>query len=107
MSGTTDDRDDPGLRETDPRTGKQAKYLVLSREERDKGFVRPVRGSYKHLKCGVVTVMSQPIAETYARDPYFYGSTYCVHCAGHFPVGEDGEFVWMDRDGDTGIKVGT
>jgi len=100
--GVTDDRNDPGLRDVGP-DGMQAKYLVLSQEELDKGFVRPVRKSYKHLPCGVVTVMGQAIAETYARDPKFYGGTYCVHCQDHFPVGEHGEFVW---DG-TGEKVGT
>jgi hypothetical protein len=39
--------------------------------------------------------MSRAIAETYARDPAFYGSTFCVHCRTHFPVGEQGEFVWV------------
>lgn len=40
---------------------------------------------------GSMTTMSQRIAETYARDPSFYGSTMCVHCGSHFPVEE---FVW-------------
>lgn len=44
--------------------------------------------------CGTVTSMSQAIAETYARDPFFYGSTYCVGCGMHKPVGRTGEFVW-------------
>jgi hypothetical protein len=37
--------------------------------------------------------MSQEIAETYARNPYFYGATYCVGCQKHLPVEE---FVWID-----------
>ena len=37
-----------------------------------KGFVRPVRRSYRHLKCGDVTTMALSIAETYASDPAFY-----------------------------------
>lgn len=53
--------------------------------------------------CGAVTTMGQAIAETYARDPGFYGSTYCVRCGTHFPVGARGEFVW---DG-TVQRVGT
>lgn len=53
--------------------------------------------------CSMVTTMGQSIAETYARDPKFYGGTFCVHCSKHFPVGEDGEFVW---DGTT-ERVGT
>lgn len=44
--------------------------------------------------CGGVTRMGEALAETYARDPHFYGSTYCVHCGTHFPVGATGEFVW-------------
>lgn len=44
--------------------------------------------------CGTITTMGAKIAETYARDPKFYGSTFCCACKTHFPVGE---FVW---DGD-------
>lgn len=35
-------------REIDPGTGMQKDYVVLSKEERAKGFVRPVRRTYKH-----------------------------------------------------------
>lgn len=55
-------------------------------------------------RCGAVTTMARAIAETYARDPKFYGSTFCVRCKDHFAVGEDGEFVWDDN---TSEKVGT
>lgn len=82
--------------------GQQNDYVVLAEEERAKGFVRPVRRSYKHLKCGVVTTMGLTLAETYARDPYFYSGTFCCGCGSHFPVGADGDFVW---DG-TNEKVG-
>jgi hypothetical protein len=81
---------------------QQRGYVVLAEEEREKGFVRPVRRTYKHLKCGTTTTMGQTIAETYARDPAFYSGTFCVSCGSHFPVGADGEFVWND-----GSKVGT
>lgn len=90
-------------REIDPETGMQKGYVVLSDSERARGFVRPVRHAYKHLICGAVTTMGQSIAETYARDPFFYAGTFCAHCRNHFPVGDDGEFVW---DG-TEEKVGT
>lgn len=83
--------------------GQQKDYVVLSAEERAKGFVRPVRQSYRHLKCGSDTRMGLAIAETYARDPEFYSGTFCVACGAHFPVGENGEFVWADTD----TKVGT
>jgi hypothetical protein len=76
---------------------------VLAEEERAKGFVRPVRRSYVHLKCGTVTRMSQSIADTYARDPSFYSGTFCCACQAHFPIGENGEFVWHGSD----QKVGT
>lgn len=87
----------------DPTTGMQKDYLVLSEEERAKGYVRPVRDKYVHEKCGAVTRMGPAIAETYARNPTFYSGTFCNGCRAHFPVGPDGEFVW---DG-TQEKVGT
>src|SRR3954469_528763 len=98
MSLTTDP-DDPRLGHgVDQQPIQQhSAYLVLSDEERAKGFVRPVRRSYVHRfmldgsplptvlvsldgvgGCGALTTMSQAIAETYARDPHFYGATYCV-----------------------------
>jgi len=138
-----------------PHSGQHEAYWVLSPEERAKGFVRPVRLSYRHVGtapryplrdlteeehtqyarfgyvkfeaypesespltgkfwtqaeldrrrgCGVVTTMSRAIAETYARDPRYYGSTFCAGCGIHLPVGEHGEFVWAD---DSEEKVGT
>ena len=79
-------------------------------EERAKGFVRPVRRSYRHQdpECGAVTTMALPLAETYAREPSFYGATYCCCCWMHRPVGMHGEFTWMTGDGqDTTDLVGT
>lgn len=87
--------------------GQQKDYVVLCETERAKGFVRPYRDAYRHLKCGKITTMGRSIAETYARDPYFYSGTFCCHCGGHFPIGEDGEFVWYEMNGSTGAKVGT
>jgi hypothetical protein len=101
---TTSDRNDPRLThgaDDEPVEMAEA-YLVLSDAERAKGFVRPVRSSYRHETCGAVTVMGIGIAETYARQPDFYGATFCVRCSMHRPVGPDGEFVWLD-----GSKVGT
>lgn len=158
--GVTSDPNDPRLtRGVDDSPVPQAEvYLVLSDEERAKGFVRPVRdryihvgppgprnpdwlrdltpdeqerfGQYDYVKfepyndddassvvgrfwtqaqlaaigggCQSVTTMGLALAETYARDPSFYGATYCVRCQKHLPVGEHGEFVWED-----GSKVGT
>lgn len=79
-------------------------YLVLSDAERAKGFVRPYRDAYRHDACGEITTMGRALSETYARDPKFYGSTYCVHCAMHKPV-ED--FHWYEMDGSIGPVVGS
>jgi hypothetical protein len=40
--------------------------------------------------------MGREIAETYARNPQFYGGTYCAGCKTHFPLFIDGEgqFLW-------------
>lgn len=104
----TDDPKDPRLTHgADPADGPHKPqadvYLVLSEEERARGFVRPVRRSYVHNTCGSLTTMGVALAETYARDPSFYGATYCASCGLHRPVGADGEFTW---DGTT-EKVGT
>jgi hypothetical protein len=92
-------------------TGQHPSYIVLCAEERAKGFVRPYRDAYKHVGpltqlvndagedthlvrsggCGRVTTMGRALSETYARDPSFYGATFCVTCNQHFPVAE---FVW-------------
>lgn len=72
-------------------TGQHAGYVVLCPDERAKGFVRPYRDSYKHVACGSVTTMGRALSETYARDPSFYGATFCVRCNRHLPVAE---FTW-------------
>lgn len=103
MSYTTD-RNDPKLHQKvvvmgengeKKETGQNQSYLILSEEERTKGFVRPVRQTYVHTQCGTATTMGLPLAETYARDPKFYGATYCCGCHQHFPVGE---FTWDGTD---------
>ncbi|MGH2792853.1 MAG: hypothetical protein ACRDKG_00970 [Actinomycetota bacterium] len=159
MGLTTDPRDPAlGRGVDDEPVPQQEKYLILSDEERAKGFVRPVRRSYRHVGppgprhplreltedelerytsygyvkfeaypgggdsaatgrfwtqpqldavgkgCGVVTTMAEELAETYARDPDFYGATYCVNCRMHRPVGPAGEFVWDDG---SNARVGT
>lgn len=155
--GTTTDPDDPGVRRgvDDQPVSMSDTYLVLSDEERAKGFVRPLRFEYVHVGrpgpehplvdltaeqqeryavagyvkfepyppgsasagrfwtqehldavgkgCGAATTMHRSIAETYARQPTFYGATFCVGCRMHRPVGADGEFVWKG----TRERVGT
>lgn len=100
MGELTTDPSDPRLGHgpnTTPVPQNEA-YLVLSDEERAKGFVRPLRTAYWHTVCGRITTMGRELAETYARQPDFYGATYCAHCSMHRPVGENGEFYWCDPD---------
>ena len=107
MSLTTD-RDCPCLDEIE-QSGQQKCYLILSDEERGKGFVRPVRATYRHVACGGVTSMGQAIAETYARDPSFYGGTFCALCGTHFPlINMDGarQFEWIVKGQPDGSFVG-
>jgi hypothetical protein len=46
--GTTSDRNAPCLNEHRP-DGQQKCHIVLPDEERAKGYVRPLRRSYKHV----------------------------------------------------------
>lgn len=149
--GVTDDPNDPDVVRGGPDekpVAQHKKYLVLSKEERKKGWVRPLRRKYVHVGlkpvyplrdltpeeqerfntdnpepwvkfepypkstgktgrfwtqkdldnkgCGALTTMGLALCETYARDPGFYGSTYCCGCSMHRPVAE---FVW-DEDGE-------
>lgn len=108
--GLTTDPADPRLGhgvDHKPLPAQHDTYLVLSDQERAKGFVRPYRDVYVHAKslggCGAVTRMGVALSETYARDPGFYGATWCVGCNMHRPVGANGEFLWDKTD----EKVGT
>lgn len=98
MADLTDDPKDPrlGRGQDDQPVPQNEAYLVLSAEERGKGFVKPLRNTYRHKTCGKTTTMSSAIAETYARNPWFYGSTYCVVCRMHRDLRE---FTW-EPDGE-------
>jgi len=105
----TEDPNDPRLGHGADRAarGQNEAYLVLSAEELAKGFIRPVRRSYLHVGvrghedglvppgCGTRTHMGLTLCETYARQPTFYGATFCCGCNMHRPVAE---FIW-DEDG--------
>lgn len=73
-----------------------AKYEVYGADE------APMLGRYwtqaelDAKACGSMTTMGRELSETYARDPHFYGATFCVRCNRHLPVGE---FVW-EKDGE-------
>lgn len=101
MGLTTNPRDPRLGHGSDTEPGDQNDtYLVLSEEERAKGFVRPYRDVYIHDTCGGETRMGVALSETYACQPTFYGATYCVHCRMHKPVSE---FKWT-KDG---MRVGS
>jgi hypothetical protein len=96
MDELTTDRNDPDLGVKGP-DGQNKKYLILSGEERAKGFVRPLYRAYLHRKCGSVTTMGLELCETYARNPNFYTATFCVHCGAHFALKDetgDWAFIW-------------
>jgi hypothetical protein len=99
MSLTTDPHDPRLTHYVGPEApGPQSEvYLVLSDEELARGYVRPYRDKYRHAKCGTETRMGEKLSATYARQPSFYGATYCVACQAHFPVSE---FTWV-KDGQT------
>ena len=100
--GITTDRNDPDIKSgklDETPTEQSKKYLVLSDDELAKGFVCSVRTKYIHKICGIETIIGQKIAETYARDLYFYGFTYCCFCKMHRPVTE---FVWSGTNVDVG-----
>ena len=67
----------------------------LTKEERSKGFVRSLRLSYIHNKCGEVSTIDKPIAEILAKEPDFYTRVYCYHCKSDLPLDE---FVWQDDE---------
>jgi len=87
--------------------GQQKGYVVLSEDERKRGFVRPVRRTYVHVKCGAATTMGQSIAETYARDPHFYSGTFCVGCGAHFPLVDTEDVTKYNFKWDDGSGVGS
>jgi hypothetical protein len=87
-------------------------FVDLTDEEKDKhsrfGYVKyeaypeskpPIIGRYWAQKdldsinngCGTVTRMGKELSETYARDPQYYGSTFCCGCCDHLPIRE---FTW-------------
>lgn len=150
MSFTTDPNDPRLDRTVNPNPAPPNEvYLILSEEERRKGFVRPVRRSYIHVGvvpkyptrklteeeqtryaglgyelfeeypesespltgmfwtkerldakvCMATTTMSEELCETYARDPKFYGYTYCATCRKHLPVAE---FRWREDGAEVG-----
>lgn len=102
--GVTSDPRDPRLGHgvDDGPIDQHEVYLVLSDADRAMGFVRPLRRSYQHTTCGSITTMNDAIAETYARDPKFYGATYCCSCRMHLPLDR---FVWCNAAGDPTTEV--
>ncbi len=106
------------------RPGPKHRLRDLTDDERalwsDSGFVkfeeypeseRPTTGRFWtqpeldsiNKGCGTITNMPRSIAETYAKQPGFYGSTFCCGCSDYIRVGRNGEFVWLDD----GTRVGT
>ena len=70
--------------------GHPGDCTVWAPVESDAALAR-ARDSHVLGGCGSVTRMGRALSETYARDPTFYGATFCVACNQHLPVAE---FVW-------------
>jgi hypothetical protein len=108
MSSVTEDPDDPRVKYGEPdieQVPQNEIYLVLPEAERSQSkFQRPYREAYWHSICEQTTTISQPIAQSYARNPKFYQSTYCVHCMMHRPVNE---FLWVEGNGEITNVVGS
>ena len=69
--------------------GKPKCWGFLTQREYDQ-YIKTngyVGGCFEETKMGI------ELAETYARDPKFYGATYCIKCKMHLPVSE---FSWID-----------
>ena len=77
----------------DKESSKTGRYLT------EKDFKTLDRKTNRAGGCGVVTRMSYAIAETYAKNPKYYGSTFCVGCNKHLPVAE---FFWDKTDEEVG-----
>lgn len=54
--------------------------------------------------CGTITSMGSSLAETYAQNPSYYGSTFCAGCGEHFAVEQ---FVWVENGHATTERVGS
>ena len=99
MSVTTTDWNHPGINKR-RLDGKNEAYIVLTPEERAKGFVRPLRFDYVHYLCMSTTHIGRAMAESFAAAPKFYSSAFCYRCGEHFHVDE---FFWEGTED----KVGT
>lgn len=102
MSLTTDPSDPRLTHGTNDAPATQAEVYLVDDGAGD--FVRPVRQTYVHdsVECGAATTMGLALAETYARNPRFYGATYCVGCMKHRPVAE---FAWAEPRRDTPLGL--
>jgi hypothetical protein len=65
---------------------------------------RPIRYAYYHERCQSITEMPAPAAETFARNPSFYGAVDCKKCFGSFDVDE---FLWVQDGKVIDEKVGS
>lgn len=79
-----------------PYETEEHSTLLCASEPSHEGECGPVyQSQLPKPGCGVKTTMGRAISETYARDPKFYGATFCCGCGKHLPVDE---FVWDGTD---------
>jgi len=82
---------DDSHKQIDPTTGQQKGYVVLTAEERAKGFVKPVRGIVYPQGLRLPDEYGTALAETYARNPWFLQRHVCCACGAHFDLNQ---FHW-------------
>lgn len=63
----------------------------LTPAEIAKGFIRPLRATFRHDECGEVMAMSNTMASNCAKDPKHYAEMFCMKCKSNFSLKE---FRW-------------
>lgn len=90
--GLTTDKNSPCLNETKDN-GQQECYLILSEEERAKGFIRPVRRAYRHIGKklshykGIHRMLTEEEKKEYPDKDYVAVMTVLVNEDGSFKGG--------------------
>ena len=93
----------PDHREIDPRTGQQKAYVVLSEDERAKGFARPVRRSYRHVGPPAPSGLRDLTADEHERYDQFGYAKFEEYGPDRSPI--TGKF-WTQADLDRLGKCG-
>jgi hypothetical protein len=87
---------------------KRAEWVTVPKEAKAVGLAVAVGVMSRMTVLDRALSHGSILAHLRARIPSFYGSTYCCRCRLHRPVGPEGEFTWVNGQGDdTHVLVGT